>query len=182
MIGTPDGTFTGISSQANPGASGDAGVVVVRARDLRILKGGTIVSTTAGPGNAGTIEVHTSNLLIDGTGAPDVGTGIFSNAVTGSSGNAGEVVVMATDLQISNSGEIGSATSGSGDAGSVEVRADQILIDGFAAPIGRLTGITSSSESDLSGNAGSVIIATGNLQIRDGGLVASETFGGGRRR
>jgi large exoprotein involved in heme utilization and adhesion len=54
--------FTGISSDANSGASGDAGMVEVAADDLRIFNEGTVSSSTFAEGDAGGVVVEAGEL------------------------------------------------------------------------------------------------------------------------
>ena len=77
---------SGISTSAQPGSSGDAGIVVLTAGGAIALSGGAeVTSTTAGAGNGGTVQVTAQGPLT----LADVGTGIITSTEPGSSGNAG---------------------------------------------------------------------------------------------
>ncbi|WP_299193696.1 filamentous hemagglutinin N-terminal domain-containing protein [uncultured Erythrobacter sp.] len=160
--------------------SGDAGVVFVTAGDI-VLRGGDITSATHGPGLAGDVTVEAQNLsvLFDSS--------IDSQAELGSSGGAGDVTVTVTDtLRIEPEGNISASSEGTGDAGTVEVRAGLLdmaggAINSFTAGSGDagLVGvfvdelvmaggrIDSASDSDApnAGRAGSVFIAAGNASL-----------------
>ena len=65
-----------------------------------------------------------------------------------------------------------------GDAGSVTVNAASITIDGSDAS--GVTGVFSQADRGTSGRAGSVnVVATGRVDVVDGGLISSSTFGSG---
>jgi large exoprotein involved in heme utilization and adhesion len=129
---------------------------------------------TNGPGNAGVVTITAGSLSVDAAGNTAV-TGISSAAQTGSTGNAGEVMVTTTGATtISNGAQIGSSTFARGSAGDVTLTAGTLTIDGGASAIA--TGITSSALSGSTGNAGKVAItSTGVITLSNGGVVESET-------
>ena len=192
-------TFTGITSQADPGSTGKAGAVKVRAGELEIRDGGDDRSSTFGSGNAGTVTVQAERLHIVGEGDSEFSTGIstgadFSRGPNGevllSTGNAGAVKVRAGELEIRDGGDISSGTFGSGNAGTVTVKAERRLhiVGGSASEFS--TGISSSAASTVTrdgilvageGNAGAVnvIVTSGDLEIRDDGEITSSAVGGG---
>ena len=149
---------------------------MVTAGTLSITPNGQITTDTFGPGNGGSIAVSVAGpLSIDGTSST-VPTGI--TALTGSSGNAGNVTVAAGSLNITRDGLISVDTlGGSGSAGSVTVNvAGAVSIDGTGQSLG--TGI--SSESGFStGNAGEVRVSAGSLMLSNGGQISASTFGAG---
>jgi large exoprotein involved in heme utilization and adhesion len=174
------GSFTGITSQASLGSTGNAGTVSVSAGSLSIDNSGAISSSTLGPGSSGSVLVSVAGgLTIDGTMTPGSFTGITSQASRGSTGNAGTVSVNAGSLSIDNSGEISSGTFGPGTSGSVLVNvAGRLTIDGTMTP-GSFTGINSQANAGSTGNAGSVTVAAGGLSINSG-QISSSTAGRGK--
>jgi hypothetical protein len=100
------------------------------------------------------------------------------------------VKVRAGELEIRDGGEISSGTFGSGNAGTVTVKAERRLhiVGGGASEFS--TGISSSAASTVTpdgirvtgqGNAGAVnvIVTSGDLEVRDDGEITSAAFGGG---
>jgi filamentous hemagglutinin family protein len=171
--------FTGIWSDAAPYSSGNAGTVAIKVADLlEVLNGGQISSATYGSGNAGEVEIEAGNLRIAGEAASDF-TGIWSDTVGSSSGNAGTVTIKVADLlEVLNGGQISSDTYGTGDAGDVEIEAERLRIDRQGADA--FTGITSRAVHSSLGNAGAVTIrATNLLEILSGGQILSSTFASG---
>ena len=60
--------FTGITSQANPGSTGNAGTVSISAGTLSITNGGEISSSTFGFGNGGDVDVTVADgVTLSGT-------------------------------------------------------------------------------------------------------------------
>ena len=173
------GFLTGITSEAEPLSTGNAGTVSVSARSISILNAGAITSDTFGPGNSGSVFVSVAGgLTIDGATAP-LFTGISSEARSGSTGNAGPLTVSAGSVSIANDGRISSATLGSGNGGSMSVAvAGQLSIVG-APGSSVLTGI--SSQTQASGDAGTVAVTAGALSIAGTfGEISSNTFGSGK--
>ena len=161
---------TFITSQADQGSSGDAGTVRVTVEGLvELLNGGLITSSTFAQGNAGSVEVQAGELRIDGFGNPGQLTGIASRANPGSSGNAGTVRVTVEGLRAAQWGEITSSTFAQGNAGSVEIKAGELRIDGFGNP-DQFTGIASQANPGSSGDAGTVrVTVEGLLELLNGG-------------
>jgi filamentous hemagglutinin family protein len=163
---TGKNALTGISSDANPGATGSAGKVEVTVSEaLSLTNAGQISSSTWSPGNArssgdaGIVLIDADSIKIDGSS----GSGIFSQAngtkdngyVTG---NAGGVDLKTVGkIEIGNGGQISSSTSSSGDAGFVSVDA--------GGSITISNGGWIRSETFSSGNAGTVQVNAGSLSI-----------------
>src|SRR5439155_22976 len=173
-------------------SSGHAGTVIVQAGDLTMIQGGQIGSGTFfGTGHGGNVNIIANSLIIDGTGGPEApATAIFADSVSeagyyghgsNSSGPAGNVMVKAGSLTLTNGGEISSSTSGSGDGGNVNVIADSLLITG--AGLFSSSGIFATAGAFgavlSSGKAGNVIVQAGDLKITSGAEISSSTFGRG---
>ncbi|HSA80099.1 MAG TPA: hypothetical protein VLE23_04705, partial [Geminicoccaceae bacterium] len=187
-------------------ADGDAGSVDVTATTLTIRGGGGIGSSTFGNGDGGEVKVEADELTIDGDGVSGF-TGISGNINGGLAGDAGEITVVADRLTIRNDGEIiSNAFFGSGDAGTIVVRAGQLVIDGANAPgfTGISTGtqttgdagtvtveadrlvidganaaIDSDTEAGSTGNAGAISVSADTVEIAGGSQVASSANGRG---
>lgn len=162
-----------ITSTAINNSTGDAGVITVSTDTLTVQNGGNISSSTDAQGNAGKVAVTAKQIIIDGQNNAKL-TGIYSDALTHSQGEAGIVEISTDTLDIKNAGAIGSNTLSSGDAGNVNISANTIKIDG--QNYSGFTGITSSGKN---GNAGTITVNSGILDIVNGGSISSSTFGSG---
>jgi filamentous hemagglutinin family protein len=171
---------TGIASVTDQGASGNAADVVVNsAGAITLSSGGAIVSTTEGAGNAANVTVTAGSLQIDG-GSSTLHTGISSGTDQGSSGNAANVLVTSAGaINISSGGEIDSSSQGAGNAGNVTVSAHSLQVDG-SGPSTYITGITSNAPAGFSGRAGDVSVSIAAATVlTDGGVIISTTPGTG---
>jgi filamentous hemagglutinin family protein len=189
---TMDGTsgvggnrYRGIGSYETATASGASGAVSIDVSGAAsIANGALIFAQTFGSGNAGAIKVIANSLSIDGGGTSSLQTGISANAVQGSTGAAGNIVVTAAGaISIANYGEIQTDAYGSGNAGDVTVNAGSISMNGGSGQF--LTGISSQTEgvatrqsTDSTGNAGKVFVATtGPITLLDGAGIDSGSGG-----
>lgn len=162
--------LTGIST-STIGGQGNAGTVAVTADQIAMTNDGLISSSTYGAGNAGNVRITTRDLSIDGAGAA-YATGILSRAEPGSRGRGGSIAIQSSGtVRVWNDGQISSATLSTGDAGSVQVVAHEIDLDG-----GRISSVASTGSS---GNGGSVVVQAGDIDIHRGGNISASTSGSG---
>jgi filamentous hemagglutinin family protein len=165
--------FTGISSDSTD--AGQAGGVVVRSGDLRLVNGGQISTSAFGPGQGGDVNVVVDAALIRDR-IESTPSGVF--ATSDGTGNAGKVLFQSRDLTMSAGGLISSSTSGQGNAGTVTVNSHRIDIDGQGDDIG--TGIISNARPGSTGQAGDVRVESDSLTIKGGGEVAASTLSSGK--
>jgi filamentous hemagglutinin family protein len=179
IAGKPDGSLTGIASDAGPSSTGNAGNVVVSAGTLKLVSNGEISSTTFAFGNAGTVSVTVGDQLnIDGTSAnSSFLTGIAAETEVGSFGNAGSVQVNVGSLLIANSGTISASTSGSGAAGNIVAQIGGMLAISGDGSETTSTGIFATPGLLAEKNNGSTTITAGSLSIVNGGQISTSTFG-----
>jgi filamentous hemagglutinin family protein len=198
-------TDTGVFTDAQSTSTGKAGYITIIGNNLTLLGGGEISSNTDARGDAGDISINSKNILMDGKNGGANLTGINSDAslqstggsagsisvisdslilnngaqITGDThakGDAKTVTVNTKDLTLSNGGAISSsARAGSGNAGDVNVTANNTLIDGQNNPA--YTGIFSDSYQGSSGKAGTVEITNANnLTLRNLGQISSSAW------
>jgi len=128
---------------------------------LSILNGGYIESGTYSNANAGTVNIQAGSMSIDSAGTGDFSAGVFSSAFPGSTGNAGTLsVTVSGTLSLVNGGVITSSTSGSGAGGSIDVRARDVLLEGYQSNVP--SQISAIAYSDSSGQPGSIAVTAGN--------------------
>ena len=168
---------TGIGSNANPGSDGHAGDVLVKTDYLTMLNGGEITSQTFGTGNAGNVKIDAKKIInIDGRNSTTM-TGIGSDA--NFSGDAGVINVDTPELIIKNTGVISSNTFSSGNAGAVNINANNLNIDGKESIDPSFTGISSNANKEATGKAGNLNVHSSNIKIAEKGRVVSNTYGQG---
>ncbi len=167
----------GIQSSVSFDSSGfgDAGDLKITTSRLMVKDGGLVSATTAGTGQAGTLEVEADLVEVIGTSA----NGKFSSLLfdTVGSGNAGLLEIDADRLIIKDGGLVSATTSSTGEAGKLNViDADSVEVIGTSndgQTPSRL--LFDSSGSGEGGNAGELTIDTNRLIVKDGGLVSATT-------
>lgn len=163
------------STSFNPNGHG-GNVVVDVAGTLTLRNFGEIAADTYFLGDAGSVEVSAGNVVIAGAGR-NSSAGITSQSLSLESGNAGSVdVSSANGLTMTNGGQISTSTaSATGSAGTINVHARDISIDGFGSSINALAVLLSSgqtgnvsvtaSNSITLSNAGELTIANAGTAI-----------------
>ncbi|SPE51525.1 hypothetical protein SBV1_1370001 [Verrucomicrobia bacterium] len=172
---------TGIVSRSNAGATGSAGDITVNTTGQLVLEDGAVINaSTYGLGSAGGVKVTAGSLVMKGNANGPV---TFIGSDSGSSGQGGPAGIVAVNINdsafISGNAEILSGTFGTGSGGKVTVSAGSLTIKSV---VGEqvFTGISSASDPNSTGDAGSVAVAVkGQLALQDGGEISSSTFGAG---
>jgi len=190
------GFATGITSDTTGGSVGNAGSVIVTARDLNILNNGQISSSTRSGalGNGGDVFVAADRITIDARGSDPTRVGVIPLqgppppqslptgivAETAGVGNGGRITVNAGSLAILNGGLISSSTTGSGNGGDVSVNVSGVLsMDAtFAHPL-LATGIFARTIGDSTGNGGRINVTAGALSLPANTAISSATAGPG---
>ena len=176
--------FTGISAGADPGSTGSAGNISITGVNniVQVVNGGQITSTTSGTGAGGNIQIAAAEFTGTG-GSPNALTGVFvqSNSTDALGGNAGNLVVHADQVNLSNGAVFSTSTSGGGAAGKIQVFATQFAATGSDS-FGRSGAFSQSNNSLLAnaGQAGDVIIHASSLTLDDGAALSALTAGAGR--
>lgn len=182
-----------ISSQALPGADGNAGNIRIRAGALTVESGASIVSSAYGTSQSGAIDI-TADSLTTRTGAlietTTFGTGdggdltIRANTLTMSdsviaaeaelfaSGDAGTITIAATNLSLDAGARISSSNAGAGLGGLIDVTADTVTLRNGSR-------IEADAVGAASGGAGAVGVTARNLQIASMSEISSVTQGSG---
>ncbi|MCP4699345.1 MAG: hypothetical protein GY862_21235, partial [Gammaproteobacteria bacterium] len=135
-------------------ATGDAGNILIKAKDIR-LRDGAQINSSVWPeafGNGGNITVEAEDTLkISGyypvlIGGVPSNSGIVSD--THAAAKGGKISISAETLTVDDNGVISASTVGSGDAGNVSIRTDVLALSGG----GQIK--VSSGERDSSANTG----------------------------
>ncbi|MGK7893079.1 MAG: CHAT domain-containing protein [Xenococcus sp. (in: cyanobacteria)] len=161
-----------------------AGGITINTDNLNLTNGALVEVNTSGQRNASSVNITASDTItiegqktIDGQ---DILTKIVSQVREESVGDAGRVTITTSNLNLSNGGEVNTNLSGQGNVGSITITAsDTINIDGSNIDGSNLfAGVVSQVFEEGEGNAGDVVITTGNLNIKNGGQVAGNTSSG----
>jgi filamentous hemagglutinin family protein len=176
-----DTSPSGASSQIEPGGEGKGGNVEVRAANLEVLEGAQLGASTFGFGNAGNVIVDIAEIArFVGSNADGFPSGAFSGVGLSGEGKGGNVEVRATNLEVRDGATLSSSTMGLGDAGSVILEiAETAQFVGLNPIVNSASGAGSQVNSRGIGTGGSVKLWATNLDILDGALLSSQSFGAG---
>ncbi|OYD95739.1 hypothetical protein CDG76_12470 [Nostoc sp. 'Peltigera membranacea cyanobiont' 210A] len=177
---SPTGIRSGLFAESS--GTGDAGDLTINTRQLQILAGGKISSSTTNAGVAGNLTVNASE-SVQLIGIPDnpyLGTGIF--AASNGVGDAGDITINTRQLLIQNGAGIITDNEGKGVGGSITVNAESVQLVGTAIlpqfP-NRWYPSKISSNAYGTGPAGKITINTNQLLIQDGAAISARTNGSG---
>ncbi len=168
------------------GSRGDGGNLRIETGTLSIRDGGRVSTETAGQAQAGDLQISARDLVeVVGQGAAtsELQLGVNSSVTSGVSpdgvGKGGNLSIETNKLSIRDGGEVSSSLYGQGNAGDIQVRANEsVEVVGIGS-----NGLYSQLGANVYGNAigqgGNINIDTQLLSIRDGGLVSAGTSGEG---
>ncbi|MBD3884737.1 S-layer family protein [Phormidium tenue FACHB-886] len=198
LVGGVDFPISGLYARGNDSAAvGQAGTISISANRIRVLRGAQINADNEGSGDVGIIRVRASDIALSGIarsskgepllvfGVPQSPSALSAFAYPSSSGG-GEIDVRTQRLRLQDGAVIQITTTGSGNAGDLQIHANEsIELAGFAiggreAPTGLLTfsgGIPGTLYDDLgvssaTGQGGNLVVSTNQLIVRDRAVVA----------
>ena len=179
VIGTSsDGQFPSALS-ARPLSTGDAGDLNINTSNLLIQDGAFVSVSTRGAGNSGNLTVNASD-SVQVIGRSENGrfaSGVFTQATSDSEGNAGDLIINTSNLLVQDGAQISAGTFGEGNGGNLTVNATDSV-----QVIGRSrfpSGLFTTADNDSTADAGDLTINTSNLLVQDGAQIGASTFGAG---
>jgi filamentous hemagglutinin family protein len=173
-----------VTTDVTESGTGNAGILSIVARNLRVSGGSQIRSITFGPGHGGMVTVRATDINLEGA-TPDnrflSGILATTQGEMENAGDAGDLLVEAQHVQLKGGAQIGSSTFGPGHGGMVTVRATDISLEGITPDNRFLSGIFSSTTGAMedAGDAGDLLVEAQHVQLKGGAQIASTTFGPG---
>ena len=163
---------SGIFAQSTEGSTGRGGALFIESDRLQVIGGAVIQVLPFASGAGGRLDIVADQILLDGQ-SPN-GSPSAISAVVGSdaSGQGGQIAIETEQLEIINGAQLTTATNGSGDAGSLQVNADHILLVGGDD---LATIISSAVEANGTGKGGRLAITTDTLTLMDGAQISTST-------
>lgn len=170
-----------IATPVAPGATGNGGTLTIETDSLKINNGGQIFSSTFGFGKAGNLQIKAKEIEVVGgvrngpsnivtavqkiPGAPDfLGTG---------KGIGGNLNIETGSLIVSDGAQITASTSGSGNAGNLQIKADSVELTG-SNEFG-LSGLFANAVVS-NGEGGDLNLTTDKLIIRDKATINASNY------
>jgi filamentous hemagglutinin family protein len=181
-----NGTDLSIGLSGNR-AVGNGGTLTIASERVRIANGARLRADMLGraSGQVGDINVQAAEVEISGIfqqGASYFNSWISSTVERNTVGQAGNITLNSERIRLTDSGAIRSDILGSGNGGTVTLRATDIEIAGFNETIGRMSRVSSRmgfNSPNAVGNGGSVVVNTQQLKLRNGGQIGVSTFAKG---
>jgi len=170
-----------LSNEALVDASGaGGGDVQIRGGQLELTQGSDIWVNTLGAGNGGQLSVTaTERIEVRGLDAQGNSSSIRAQVSSGATGKGGNLTLETAQLSLSQGSFISVSTFGTGDAGQLNVNASEIELIGDNRISGTPSGLFAVVGSNATGKAGDVTIQTQSLRIIDGATLSTSTFGEG---
>jgi large exoprotein involved in heme utilization and adhesion len=162
-------------------AVGNGGELNITTSDLVLTNGSVISTSTLGTGNAGNITINATDISADGGNNIGSKSGLFSTVEAGAIGNSNEIKITTNSLSLTNGGQVNATTLGKGNAGNIIIDATDISADGVGSS-GFPSAIASTVETVQNTgavNAGDINITAEKLSLTNGGVVNGSTFGQG---
>jgi filamentous hemagglutinin family protein len=167
-----------LSSDANPGSTGNAGAVNINVEENLAVNGNASLSSNSlSSGNAGQVSVVAGGTisLLDGA--------YISSIANTTTGNAGDISVSAAAINIEGQGAaltgISTESFGTGNSGTIRVHTGSLLIEGG-------TGAAIDSEvfpkgtAGVGGAGGSIDVdVSGKAVLQNGSKISTTSFGSG---
>ncbi|NES76390.1 MULTISPECIES: filamentous hemagglutinin N-terminal domain-containing protein [unclassified Okeania] len=159
-------------------ATGEGGTLTIETQRLSLRDGSQIDSSTASEGKAGSLIVRAKEIEL--IGVEDVfSSGLFASVQEDTIGDGGDLIVETQSLSIQDGALVGVFTFGAGDAGELNIKANEIEVIGRSEDGNFPSTISATVRDDgefrSSGNGGEISIETNSLTIRDGATVEART-------
>jgi large exoprotein involved in heme utilization and adhesion len=151
---------SGVSSDAAMG-TGNGGIVSLNAATM-VLDNADVYADTYETGNAGSVAVTANQLDVLN------GSWISSDALTGSTGNGGNVSVYAAGNMTVANALITTKAKGTGQGGSIDLNAASMVLDNASVY----------ADTYGAGNAGAVTVTANQLDVLNGSWISSDALTG----
>ncbi len=169
---------SGIFANAESIAQGRGGNIIINTENLQVANGARIAVSTFNAKDGGILTVKAKDIELL-RGAAGVGSsGLYANVESKAAGNGGKLLIETENLRIADGAQIAALTFGSGNAGIVNLQANQIELSG-TSPGGFPSGLLANVESGATGNGGSLSIDTQSLRLINGAQIGTGTFSSG---
>jgi filamentous hemagglutinin family protein len=206
MIGNKtvdNNAFAGAGIGSSTSGQGNAGNIVVKGNDLILEQRGTIFSATFGTGNAGNVILEAENIKLSDEatlGSFSFGSGgsassgridmtatealtmqnahVFTNYLPqgATSGQAGDIVIKAKNMNMMDGAFLASDTSGTGNGGAIHL---QIAENLTMRNLSRITSLERAPSKTATGNAGDIVVEAQNVSLETDSHMSSSTSGAG---
>ena len=156
------------------GGDGKGGDIKITTGSLLLDSGSNLRADTEAKGDAGDIIINARDSIIFSGSSEEFTSGAFSQVEPDAVGQGGNIIINTGNLSLSGDQEINTRTQGQGDAGNILINANSISLKGSdvritsaASQQNRLPG--------TSGKGGDINITTNSLLVTDGAKLSANT-------
>ncbi len=170
---------TYISADVNREAEGVGGSLTISTGTLSVRGGAFISTSTFGAGDAGAMAIEASKSVeVVGT-SPDgsARSNISARVREGAAGDGGLLGIKTGTLSVRDGALVSADTEGNGEAGALIVQASELVEVVGTAADGTASAIAARVAVDAEGVGGLLGIETKRLSVRDGASVSTSTSG-----
>ncbi|BAZ22084.1 filamentous hemagglutinin-like protein [Kalymmatonema gypsitolerans NIES-4073] len=167
---------TGILSTTSLG-SGNAGPLTITTGKLLIQNGSAVTASALGEGRGGNLTVNVKESVELSNEPGFAPSGLVTSTIVDAKGDAGNITISTGKLTIKDGASVRAQTLGEGRGGNLSVTARELVeLIGTSAdgqdPSGLFTSnSTIGGNTNPTGTAGDITIATGKLIVRDGAQI-----------
>ncbi len=170
--------------------AGDAGTLLIDAKDIAFTDGAYVYSTTWGKGRGGDVTLKADSVSFAGESSLE-GYGGYDGYASDiymrteyegeGAGDAGTLLIEAKDISFTDGAYIDSATYGRGGGGDVTIRAEEAVTVAGASTEGKPSRIYAGSESTApdAGDGGSITVSARRIFLSDSGEISTSAAGSG---
>ena len=175
-----DGFGSSVETVVREGAIGDAGNLTIETAQLTLNDGAVISSSTLGQGKAGDLNIRaTESVTLSGLRGDGFGSSVGTIVGEGAIGDAGNLTIETSQLNLNDGAVISSGTAGQGNGGDLNIRARESLtvrgLNAFEVP----SILTTTVFPGATGDAGNITVETAQFTLNDGAIISSSTLGQG---
>lgn len=173
---------SGIVTNIQETGSGSGGDIVITASNLIVAEGGSLDSSVLGQGEAGDIVLDvTETARFEGVAPDGSASGTTATVASNAQGTGGNLVITAANLEVLAGAQLQTSIFGTGEAGNILLDiAGTVRIDGINPLDSEVfSAITSSVDTEGSGNSGDIRLIAQRLDITEGAFLSSGNRGAG---
>jgi filamentous hemagglutinin family protein len=162
------------------GGTGNGGSIQIDTPNLTLENGAQIISAVLnGQGNSGKIDIKADSIILDGFAKVDEdsirSSGIISGVTEDGIGNGGVINIDTSSLSLSNEAEITTSTFGNGNAGDININANDVDLVSSNIFSNVLENVPNADER----TGGEIKLNTSILSLAEGSQIGASTLGNG---
>ncbi len=164
--------LSAIATDTGSASTARGGNLTIATHALHVSDGAQLSAAVTGSGRGGDFILNAQDVDISG-GITGLTTSALSTAVNFGTGQGGNLLLNVGNLHVLKGAQLNSGTFDAGNAGTMKINAQSVLVDG----IGDLgTSDIVSTTNFGPGNSGRIEINADRVQVTNGGRIATSTF------